>query len=227
MKSNIYCLSVSTCNKVTVARCGVSVFRCVVWFGVLCCGVVRCGVVWCTADERVWRRWLCRDALIVPRFQVPARTQGDQHQCTAVVMIIILWMDCWRCCWLAMMSDKDINIKDLVPDFQFLVIFGMEKFKKKCDYEEQRQRNLNWCFVLVVLSCHSKVFMVMSAIDLSWSNGWKLTPKKGIDQNIGASWPKVLRSDWQVISRAENWAKNLQNSSRSWIIWTQPSWAIT
>ena len=107
------------------------VLRCFgVLCGLVCCVVVWWGVVWCTADERVWRRWLCRDALIVPRFQVPARTQGDQHQCTAVVMIIILWMDCWRCCWLAMMSDKDINIKDLVPDFQFLVIFGMKKFKK-------------------------------------------------------------------------------------------------
>ena len=51
MKSNIYCLSVSTCNKVTVARCGVEVFRCVVWFGVLCCGVVRCGVVWCGVQQ--------------------------------------------------------------------------------------------------------------------------------------------------------------------------------
>ena len=99
--------------------------------------------------------------------------------------------------------------------------------KQECDYEEERQRNLNWYLMLMVLSCHSKVFMVMSAIDLSWSNGWKLTPKKGIDQNIGASWPKVLRSDWQVISRAENRAKNLQNPSRFWIIWTRPSWAIT
>ena len=98
--------------------------------------------------------------------------------------------------------------------------------KQECDYKEERHRNLNcrfrcwWC-------CQSKVFMVMSAIDLSWSTGWKLTPKKGIDQNIGASWPKVLRSDWQVISRAENRAKNLQNPSRSWIISTRPSWAIT
>ena len=44
VKSNIYCLSVSACNKVTVARCGVEVFRCFVWFGVLCCVVVWCGV---------------------------------------------------------------------------------------------------------------------------------------------------------------------------------------
>ena len=130
---------------------GVSVC-CVVW-----CVVLWCGVVWCTADERVWRRWLCRDALIVPRFQVPARTQGDQHQCTAVVMIIILWMDCWRCCWLAMMSDKDINIKDLVPDFQFLVIFGWKSFKKKMWLWRAKaaQFELVFCVGGVVLSQQS------------------------------------------------------------------------